>query len=81
MKLKPIPDPSQGLTPAISLDLLTLFLENEKKSGGGNVLEVDYIRGSAVATVTFEDAEGQFYVRPKQMSFGSRSIDTQLVYI
>ena len=39
---------------------IELFFENSKKSGGGEVLRVEYDQEARSAKVTFKDAEGLF---------------------
>ncbi|XP_060085669.1 cuticle collagen bli-1-like [Ylistrum balloti] len=45
------------LPPNITEDSLTLFFENKKKSGGGEIEDVDFRKESAMAILTFKDPE------------------------
>lgn len=42
-------------------DALTFFFENTRKSGGGDVEEVDYDEENHTAIVTFEEDDGKSY--------------------
>ena len=39
-------------------DSLTFFFENTRKSGGGDVTDVEYDEDTATAIITFEEDEG-----------------------
>lgn len=52
-----------GLPPLVEEEILELFFENEKKSGGGNVTKVQILNeGSAL--VTFEEEKGEIITIP-----------------
>lgn len=60
-KKRQITDPRtvevSGITKAVSRDFLLLYFENEAKSGGGTVEDVQMVSDST-AYVTFESSEG-----------------------
>ena len=49
-----------GITSSISADVLELYLESSRRSGGGEVIDIalDVEQGKAI--VTFRDTEGNF---------------------
>ena len=49
----------QGLKPQTSEDVIELYFENDRKSGGGVVMDVTYYAEENKATVTFEDWTGK----------------------
>ena len=48
----------KNLKPGISLDNIELYFENERRSGGGPVREVNFNEGEDEAVVFFENWEG-----------------------
>ena len=48
----------QGLKPQTSKDIIEVYFENSRKSGGGIVMDVTYYAEENKATVTFEDWTG-----------------------
>lgn len=42
-------------------DVISIYFNNEKKSGGGSVQEV-HLKGSGEAIVTFKNSKGMFYL-------------------
>ena len=42
----------------VSEEKLTMFLENKKRSGGGEILNIDLDGRTRIATVTFKDPQG-----------------------
>jgi hypothetical protein len=46
------------LPPGTSEEQITLFFENRKKSGGGEVEKVEYDEAAGSAVVWFKDADG-----------------------
>jgi len=59
-----IPDPRsikiEGISQGISADVLMLYFENIKRSGGTDVVDIQYIKGSGKAVVTFENVHGMY---------------------
>ena len=50
-----------GITKGVSQDLLLMYFENEAKSGGGNVEDIQMFDDNT-AYITFESSEGAFLV-------------------
>ena len=50
-----------GLNKSASEDLLELYFDNEKKSGGCNVQNIQIDESKRTAYVTFETEEGEFF--------------------
>lgn len=46
------------LPPTTTQDSLRFFFENTRKSGGGDVEDVEYDKDTASAIITFEEDEG-----------------------
>ena len=47
-----------GITEDLSTDYLSLFFENESRSGGGKIVEIYVDRAKGNAVIQFESAEG-----------------------
>ena len=47
----------QGICKDTSEELLQLFFENRRKSGGGDLENVDYHNEEGIAVITFKDAD------------------------
>ena len=73
LKIRPGPqiDPFSilvlGLAPETTREILELYFESPKRSGGGTVENVAYEDGRSWACVTFKSKEGRidFFVSPK----------------
>ena len=48
-----------GLTGACDEDLLVMFFENKKRSGGGEVKKLEMMRSLGEALITFVDPQGR----------------------
>lgn len=48
-----------GIPKTCSKDLISLFFENEKRSGGGAIQDMIFDADSGVAIITFEKADGE----------------------
>ena len=50
-----------GIPAGLSEDLLCLYFENTKRSGGGSVVKVVFSEDPGTAIITFEDAGGKLF--------------------
>jgi hypothetical protein len=50
----------RAITPQTSDEMIKLYFENLKKSGGGEVVDVDRKTAEGVVYVTFKNAKGTF---------------------
>ena len=48
-----------GISRSISDDMLELFFESEKRSGGGDIKKIDKYPASDMVIITFDDEEGR----------------------
>lgn len=55
----------RGLSPTTSEQMLTLFFENRKRSGGGPIAEIIVKPEDRCAVITFESAEGKLVIIKK----------------
>ena len=47
-----------GIDKPVSSDLLKMFFESKKRSGGGDTVKVDYKKEEGTAVVVFKKTEG-----------------------
>ena len=52
----------KDLDPAITDERLELFFENERRSGGGNIMDLEYDAERRLAVITFETPQGQHFI-------------------
>jgi hypothetical protein len=50
-----------NIPPGTSSDSITFFFENKRKSGGGDIGDLDYEEESQTAIITFEEEEGWYF--------------------
>jgi hypothetical protein len=48
-----------GILKKCSTEFISLFFENEKRSGGGPIQEMEFDENSGVAVITFENADSE----------------------
>ena len=53
-----------GISRSISDDMLELFFESEKRSGGGDIKKIDKYPASDMVIITFDDEEGRLLAFP-----------------
>ena len=62
----PKPDPRSilvlNIPHNISTEMLEMFFESKKKSGGGDIAEIQYEEGYGEARVSFQDIAGRIYL-------------------
>ena len=51
----------EGLRPEVGRDVLELFFENTKRSGGGDITDIQMYQESGRAIIWFADASGNVY--------------------
>ena len=50
-----------AIPPGVSSDYITFFFENKRKSGGGDIDDLDYDEESQTAIITFEEEDGWYF--------------------
>jgi hypothetical protein len=50
-----------NIPPGTSSDSITFFFENKRKSGGGDIDDLDYDTESQAAIITFKEEEGWYF--------------------
>ena len=48
-----------GLKPTLSKDILEVYFESKKRSGGGDIEDIVIMTGKGEALITFEEPEGK----------------------
>ena len=51
-----------GVSASIPEEMLELFFESSKRSGGGDIRNIDMFRLVEAAIITFEESEGMFQI-------------------
>ena len=63
-----------GLKPKINSDILTMYFENQKRSGGGVIKNINVLVDERKAVVEFEDPEGCSFVILKHFGMNVRML-------
>ncbi len=58
-----------GITSDISEDILELFFENTKRSGGGDIKELHIYRSHRCAIITLEEPEGEILLHSLYLKY------------
>ncbi|OWF49179.1 Poly [ADP-ribose] polymerase 14 [Mizuhopecten yessoensis] len=67
-----------GMSQNTTRDTIHYYFENKRKSGGGNIKELDFDAEKVIATITFEDASVTDKVIRKKHVLDGRTLDVKL---